>query len=252
MNIAYYKEYSQCLERDMEFKVYGHAGRPILVFPSQDGRFYDFEDQGMVDTISSFIENGDCQLFCVDSVDQEGWSDSHLPYEHRTYIIEQYYFYIVNELVPRIFEINANGGDYADGIYTTGVSLGASHAVNFMFRNPDVFKGCIGLSGYYDCDIFFGNYCDDILYRNSPIRYLNGMNYDHPYVQKYRECRIVLCCGQGAWEDEMVKSTGRMQELLNAKDIPAWCDFWGYDVSHDWPWWRIQFPYFMEHILFDD
>ncbi|HBG67427.1 MAG TPA: esterase, partial [Kandleria vitulina] len=51
MNIAYYKEYSQCLERDMEFKVYGHAGRPILVFPSQDGRFYDFEDQGMVDTI---------------------------------------------------------------------------------------------------------------------------------------------------------------------------------------------------------
>ena len=31
----------------MEFKVYGTAGKPVLVFPSQDGRFYDFENQGM-------------------------------------------------------------------------------------------------------------------------------------------------------------------------------------------------------------
>ena len=28
MQIRYYKEYSRYLNRDMEFKVYGHAGRP--------------------------------------------------------------------------------------------------------------------------------------------------------------------------------------------------------------------------------
>ena len=33
MQIRYYKEYSRYLNRDMEFKVYGHAGRPILIFP---------------------------------------------------------------------------------------------------------------------------------------------------------------------------------------------------------------------------
>lgn len=45
MKVEYYKEYSPCLERDMEYKVYGHAGTPILVFPSQNGRFFDFEKQ---------------------------------------------------------------------------------------------------------------------------------------------------------------------------------------------------------------
>ena len=44
MKVEYYKEYSHILNRDMEFKVYGHSGQPILVFPCQDGRFYDFEN----------------------------------------------------------------------------------------------------------------------------------------------------------------------------------------------------------------
>ena len=45
MQIRYYKEYSRYLNRDMEFKVYGHAGRPILIFPCQSGRFFDWEPQ---------------------------------------------------------------------------------------------------------------------------------------------------------------------------------------------------------------
>lgn len=244
MKIEYYKEYSECLKRDMEFKVYGESGIPILVFPAQDGRFYDFENFGMVDTVGDKIEAGLIQLFCVDSIDGEGWSDMSGNPRHRTYMIEQWYYYIVDEIVPRIFEING-----ARQIITTGCSMGASHAVNFMFRRPDVFKGCIGLSGYYDSDIFFGQYHDDILYANSPIQYLDGMSNLHPYVEMYRQCTIILCCGQGAWEDEMIRSTHRMQELLSHKNIPAWIDYWGNDVNHDWNWWRLQFPYFIGHIL---
>ena len=33
MNVEYYKELSHELNRDMEFKVYGHTGIPCLVFP---------------------------------------------------------------------------------------------------------------------------------------------------------------------------------------------------------------------------
>ena len=39
MHTAYYKEYSHSLGRDMEFMVYGHSGKPCVVFPAQDGRF---------------------------------------------------------------------------------------------------------------------------------------------------------------------------------------------------------------------
>ena len=49
MEIRYYNEYSQCLNRDMDFIVYGHTGIPILVFPAQDGHCQDYENFGMVD-----------------------------------------------------------------------------------------------------------------------------------------------------------------------------------------------------------
>ena len=250
MKVEWYKEYSQCLNRDMEFNVYGHAGQPILVFPSQNGRYFDFANNGMVACIEHLIDAGRVQLFCCDSIDQETWSDEFGNGEHRTYMMEQWYYYIVNELVPRIYEINnnGNGGSTPHGIYTTGCSMGASHAVNYMFRRPDIFKGTIALSGYYDSDLFFGDYHDEILYRNAPIQFINGMSYDHPYVEMYRDCKIVICTGQGAWEDDMIRSTNRMKELLEYKDIPAWIDFWGYDVNHDWPWWRIQLPYFLERV----
>ena len=44
MEMNYYKMYSPVLGRDMECKVYGHKGRPVLFIPCQDGRFYDFEN----------------------------------------------------------------------------------------------------------------------------------------------------------------------------------------------------------------
>ena len=250
MNIKYYKEYSHHLNRDMEFKVYGHSGQPILIFPCQDGRFYDFENFNMVYSIEHLINSGKVQLFCCDSIDKESWSDIFGDKRHRIYMHEQWYYYIVDELVPRIFEINKNSnGYYANGILTTGCSMGATHAVNFMFRRPDIFDGCIGLSGYYDSDFVFYDYCDDLVYNNAPVKYINGMSYDHPYVEKYRKCKIILCCGQGAWEEPAIETTTRMGELLYYKDIPALVDLWGYDVNHDWNWWKIQFRYFLEKLL---
>lgn len=245
MNIEYYKEFSSCLNRDMEFKVYGYTGQPMLVFPAQDGRFFDYENFGMIDTIKDFIEDGKVQVFCCDSIDKESWSDEQGDPYHRSYMHEQWYYYICHELVPRIREINRS----SNRILTTGCSMGATHAANFAFRRPDLFKGTIALSGYYDSDIFFGDFCNEIIYNNSPIKYISGMPYDHPYVEQYRHMDIVLCCGQGAWEDEMIYSTHKMKDILYAKHIPAWIDFWGKDVNHDWPWWRIQLPYFLEQLL---
>lgn len=251
MNIKYYKEYSHHLNRDMEFKVYGHSGQPILIFPCQDGRFYDFENFKMVDTVSDLIEDGVIQLFCCDSMDEESWSAFDKNPRQRILSHERWYHYIVDELVPRILQINyeIDKNHYINGIFTAGCSMGAAHAANFLFRNPDTFKATIALSGYYDSNLFFGDYCDDLVYNNVPVKYINGMSYDHPYVEKYRKCKIILCCGQGAWEEPAIETTTRMGELLYYKDIPALVDLWGYDVNHDWNWWKIQFRYFLEKLL---
>ena len=36
---------------------------------------------------------------------------------------------------------------------------------------------------------------------------------------------------------------------LDEKNINACINLWGYDVYHDWDWWRVQLPYFLEKIL---
>ena len=53
MEMQYFKEYSPELGRDMECKLYGHAGRPMLYIPCQDGRFFDFENFHMTDTLAA-------------------------------------------------------------------------------------------------------------------------------------------------------------------------------------------------------
>jgi len=68
------------------------------------------------------------------------------------------------------------------------------------------------------------------------LSYLPGLT-DLWYPDQYRQRTIIACVGQGAWEDEALEDTRCLDELLRAKSIPAWIDYWGVDVNHDWPWW---------------
>jgi len=56
VNVEERSWFSEALGQDMALKVYGHAGRPVVAFPSQDGRYWDFESWGMVEACSAFIE----------------------------------------------------------------------------------------------------------------------------------------------------------------------------------------------------
>lgn len=250
MKTAYYKEYSYNLGRDMEYKVYGHAGKPVIVFPSQDGRFYDYENNGMIDAAAAYIEDGRIQMFCCDSNDVHSWSSKSWDNRARIESQEAYVRYICEELCPRIFDINqqSNGGQRADGILTTGCSMGGTHSLNFLLRKPEIFSGCIALSGAYNARFFFPDYFDDLVYANSPVDYMDGMHYDDPRAEMLRHRDIIVCCGRGAWEHPMQEDSARMKELFEYKNIPAWVDFWGSDVAHDWPWWRKQLPYYLNFV----
>ncbi len=227
----------------MELKVYGQTGKPLLVFPSQSGRFFDFENQGMVDAVSRHIESGYVTLYTVDSVDSQSWvNDSIHPHE-RGNRHESYDGYIVHEVMPFIKQRHPGLKSI-----TTGVSMGGYHSSNFFFRHPDLFDGVISLSGLFSLKYFIGDYMDELVYFNSPLNFLSSLE-DNWYLDQFRKSQIVICVGQGAWEDEMRDEVSQLKTILENKHIPAWIDFWGTDVNHDWPWWRIQLPYFLDNLL---
>lgn len=241
MNIEYCKWYSHNLGHDMEFKVYGWHGKPMLVFPAQGGRFYEYEDFKMIDAISSFIEDGKIKVFTVDSIDNESWANWNAHPADRARRHEDYDRYIIQEVVPYIRQ--SCGGD-PQKLITTGVSMGAYHASNFFFRHPDVFDVLIAISGLFQLRMFVGDYMDDNVYFNCPLVYLPNLT-DTRYLDLYRKSQIIVCVGQGAWEDAMLADAYALKQILAEKGIPAWIDIWGQDVNHDWPWWREMMPYFL-------
>ena len=62
MQIQEMNWYSERLSRNMPLKVYGHAGKPCLVIPSQNGKHNDFEGFGMVGACSPWIDAGKLRL----------------------------------------------------------------------------------------------------------------------------------------------------------------------------------------------
>lgn len=242
MNIEYHKWYSPNLGQDMEIKVYGYYGKPVLVFPAQGGRFYEFEDFGMIEACSRFIETGQIKVFTVDSIDQQSWANSGAHPADRGRRHEAYDRYITQEAVHFIRD---NCNDESIKCITTGVSMGGYHSANFFFRHPDLFDVLISISGLHQLSYFIGNYMDETVYFNTPLAYLPHLS-DEWYLAQYRQSQIRFVLGQGAWENEMLADARAMHAVLEDKGIPHWIDYWGYDVNHDWPWWRQMLPYHLD------
>jgi len=245
MHTEYHKWWSPRLSQDMELKVYGHYGKPVIVFPAQGGRFYEYEDFGMVEALRPFIDDGKIKLFTVDSIDYQSWANWSAHPADRARRHEDYDGYIVHEVAPFI---DQHCGGQGQKMIATGCSMGAYHAANIFFRHPDLFDTVIALSGLYQLDMFIGDYSDDLIHFNSPLRYLPQLN-DPWFIDQYRQSNIIICCGQGAWEDAMLADTCALQQVLAEKNIPAWVDIWGLDVNHDWPWWRKMAPYFLGRVV---
>ena len=235
--------YSPSLGKDMNLVIYGHGGTPFLVFPTQNGMCRQWEDFGLIAHLSGYIDAGRIQLFVVDTVDEESWSNRGGNNEWRAARQEQYFHYIIDQVIPLMKERNP-------GLpYVTGLSMGADHTAITFLRRPDLFAGMLALSGVYDADYFFDGFMNPTLYENSPERFLPNLPSDHPYIGLYNQKKIIFCVGQGAWEDDGVRTLRFLQSVFTEKGINAWCDFWGYDVNHDWPWWFKQLDYFLPQLL---
>ncbi len=60
MKREYHKWYCGPLGRDMELLVFGHAGARVLAFPTRCGRFYDYENHGLVARFHTTLIKGGC------------------------------------------------------------------------------------------------------------------------------------------------------------------------------------------------
>lgn len=237
---------SSILGEDMHVVAYGKKGLPVVVFPTQGQAPESLEEVGVIDELADYLDSGTIQLFCTETVDDESWGGTGDPAE-RAQRQETYYHYVVDELVPLVAKMNKSGARPL----ALGFDAGATQASVVALRRPDLFQGCVCLSGCYDARRYFGDWMDATLYDNTPCAFLSQMPVDHPYVAVYNQRQLLFCTGQEASEADSLRSTHEMGEQFARLGVDVWCDYWGADVTHTWFWWKKQLRYFLPIVLDD-
>ena len=235
--------YSPAIGAEGSLLAFGHHGRPLLVFPSQQGSYTDFESNGMVGSLQWLIDEGRLKIYCVSSYDSLSWSADSIPLEERAWRHTLYEDWIVNQVVPWI---HADCGGHAE-IMTTGCSFGAYHAANFALKRADLFPLAICLSGVYDVGVVGWGERGDNFYFNNPVDYVGRLDGDHLEWLRSR-VNLLIVAGQGQWEDTTgaLESSKQFAKILESKGITHELDLWGHDVPHDWPSWRAQIAHHVQ------
>lgn len=227
----------------MELLVFGHAGTRVLVFPTRGGRFFEYENMGMVEQLRPQIEAGQLQLYCVDSIDTESfycwWA--HPNGRIRRHL--QYESYLLEEVFPLMDLKNPHGLTAAHGC-----SLGAFHAGNIAFRHPYLFDKLIVFSGRFDLtmnveafrDLLDGYYCEDV-YFNTPTHFLPSLDCPQR-LDQLREMDITLLIGK---EDPFRENNERLSQILWDKGVWHKMHYWD-GRAHRARFWREMAP-FLKH-----
>ena len=164
MNREFHRWYSPSLGKDMDLLVFGHGGARAIVFPTSMGKFFEWEDRGMIAALAEPLERGWLQLYCVDSVDEDSWYAKWKWPGDRARRHAQFDAYIRDEVVPLTCVQNGH-----PLLATMGASFGAYHAVTFALRYPGLVSRAIGLSGMYDIREQTGGYSDANVYHFNPV-----------------------------------------------------------------------------------
>ena len=232
--------YSEPLHQEMPLAAYGHFGHPVLMLPTAAADFLEYERFKLIDSVSSFVDEGKVKLYSVNSVNDRALMNRQASGHEKMMWLNANDGYITEEVLPLI---RNDCNDQNIKPFITGISLGAYLACNLFFKHSDLFAGAILLSGSYDIRNFLNGHYDENVYFNNPVDYLPKLD-DHYHLPALQsgEKPIIIFSGQGAFED--ADRSRRLSGILDSKGIPHWLDIWGHDVKHDWEWWLKAMPHY--------
>ncbi len=227
--------YSHVLGRNLQVKVYGHWGFPVLLFPTSMGNINQLEYQGFIDSVSDKISHGLTKLFVVESIDFDSFYSDHLSSKIKISNYQLYTKFLKEELIPMI---QRESNVHRIGI--GGCSFGGYHAANFAFKYPDLIQFLISLSGTFSIKNFLHGYYDENVYFNSPFDYL-------PDAESWTFNHLKIALGTSDW-DICRQDNLALSRLLGQKQIDHWYDEKKW-ITHDWPLWKMQFPEYLDAFL---
>ena len=122
--------YSHNLGMEMPLVAYGHAGYPLLMFPTAAADFLEYERFHLIDAIKPFIEAGLIRAYSINSVNKHSLLNKQASPQWKVEILTRYDRYIMEEVLPLI---RNECGDGAKPL-TTGASLRRIFSGKLIFQ----------------------------------------------------------------------------------------------------------------------
>ena len=245
MKREHHSWFSPALQRTMELLVFGHAGEKVLIFPTRDGRFHEYEDLRIVEALRPWIEAGAMQLICLDNIAHESlycfWCRPH----DRFLRYQAFERYVLTEVLPWMREHSPPGDVVAHGL-----SMGAFFATNFALRHPEQVQRLVAFSGRYDLtravehfgDLLDGYY-DDTVYFNTPLHFLPNLE-QADLLTKLRTLRVTFAVGR---DDPFMPQNIELHQQLLHKGVQSELHLWD-GRAHQGGAWRRMAPFYVPSI----
>ena len=226
---------SRVLNRQIEYLWFGRSGRPLVMYPTSGGRYWENEDQGLVASLEDYLDEGRLQVCCIDAFNDEHINNVDIHPAERIRRFDVYDRFLAEEMFPMI-AARADRGDTA----VFGASLGGYHAVNFSARHPEQVARCIALSGLFDNHRLVDDFWDESCYFHCPTAYVSNMDQD--WCQRLSTVEWVIATGE---QDSLVEETRNFSDILRRKGIPVHSEIWPGVFGHDWPYWKEHLRRFL-------
>ncbi|MFH1194706.1 MAG: alpha/beta hydrolase-fold protein [bacterium] len=230
--------YSQYLGKEIEMLVFGHEGYPVILFPTEQGKYYDAKDFGIIQSAEELIYNGKIKIYCPESFDSFCWYNYHISPPERV----QNYLKVEEMVLKDVLEFAKFDSGY-DKVALAGLSFGAYTAMNIAFKYPEKIGYLICVGGMLDIHRFILGHYDDECYYNNPSDYLPGLN-DEKLLSAIKAIGIAIGIGNN---DDFLFENLRISRILLEKNINHWLDV-REGFGHDWHWWKEMFANYLSFI----
>jgi esterase/lipase superfamily enzyme len=208
----------------MELLIFGHAGAKVLMLPTREGRFWEYEALRVVASLAEKVDAGHLQLYCIEGLANETFYDRGRHPADRIRRHADFEEYILNEVLPLMASINPH-----DCTMAMGCSLGAFQAASLVLRHPHLFRKLVAFSGRYDLtmqvecfgDLLDGYYGDDV-YFHTPTHFLPNLACTWR-LNNLRQIDVVLAIGEA---DPFIDNNRHLSRLLDEKNVPHRLHVW--------------------------
>jgi esterase/lipase superfamily enzyme len=223
---------------------WGHFGMPVVLFASAGGDSLEAERLQLVASLAPLTDAGRIKVYAVDGTAMRMLLAGTAAPEARVRAQRAFDQWVESGLGPLV---RRDCESDTLELLACGCALGAASAVQALLRDPQLFRGAIGLSGTYDLLPWLNAgqpWSEDVAAdaEVSPLQHLARLA-DGPLLVRLRQRPITLACTAGDYDDP--RATEAMAQRLRGRGIATRTDVWEPGFHFGFPSWCQMLPRFV-------